>query len=465
MATDTSSGRGVALRTPPPVPAENPRGLRKAAWAGLIGTTLENYDFVIYGQASALVFGKVFFPNASPVVGMISSFATYAVGFAARPLGGLFFSRYGDRFGRKVVLLMTLFLMGTATLLIGFLPTYEQVGVLAPILLVVLRLLQGFGSGAEQAGGMVLLAETARRHQRGRYSSLVMVGAAAGAGLGALAFIGAQRLSDAALESWGWRAVFWSSILVTILAFVLRRHLDETPVFTELKAEHAQVKAPVRSVIRTGWKPLLRVFFINVGGNSHSYLYQTFMASYLTTVIGMPKRDIPPMLLVGAVFAMASAIVCGIATDKFGRRPVNRFILVCLTILPLPAFLMIQSANVWLVTLTMVLGFVFAVEGTVGSQTAWFPEMFGRQYRYTGVALGREFSSVLGGGVAPLLAASLLAWFSNAWWPIWAYMVLVGLISLLTAWFAPETRGRDLNKVEDADGEDWVFEDRMGKTA
>lgn len=450
---------------PPPTAIAPPNSLRKAAWAGLIGTTLENYDFVIYGTASALIFGKLFFPNVSPVVGVIASFSTYAVGFGARPVGGMFFSRYGDRLGRKFVLIATLLLMGTATLSIGFLPTYNRVGILAPILLLACRILQGLGAGAEQAGGMVLLAETASRNKRGRYSSLVMVGAAAGAGLGAIAWIFAQRLSDEALLSWGWRVIFWSSILVTILAMILRRTLNESPVFQELKQQHARPKTPITAVLRHGRKPLLRVFFINVGGNAHSYTYQVFIATYLVTVLKVDEHLIPPMLLVGALFAMVSAFTHGWLTDSFGRRIVNRFVLVTLTLLPVPAFLMLNTKSTPLIFLTITLGYIVAVQGTVGSQTAWFPEMFGNRYRYAGVAIGREFSSVFGGGVAPLICASLLGFFSKSWIPIAIYMMLIAGVSLAVAWSAPETRGRDMTKPEDADGDDWVFDDRQGRTA
>ena len=188
------------------------RNVRTAAWGGLIGTALEQYDFVIYGTATAIVFNRIFFPNAEPAIGVIAGFATYAVGFLARPLGGLFFSRYGDRLGRKFVLVATLFLTGISTFLIGALPSYQQVGLLAPSLLVLLRLLQGFGAGAEQAGGVVLLTEAAPQAQRGRYASLVFVGASAGTAPGAVAWILVQLLPDDQVLSWGWRLVFFSSV-------------------------------------------------------------------------------------------------------------------------------------------------------------------------------------------------------------------------------------------------------------
>ena len=209
--------------TLPPVDKQN---LRRAAWAGGIGTALENFDFTIYGTASAIIFGKIFFPNLDPTVGTIAAFGTLFVGFGARPLGGLFFSKYGDRLGRKFVMVATLFLMGTATFAVGLIPSYATVGIWAPIMLLMVRFLQGFGAGAEQASGIVLLTETAPKGKRGRYASLVFVGAAAGAAMAAVVWILVQRMSDEALLSYGWRLVFFSSIFVTIAAWIIRRKVE-----------------------------------------------------------------------------------------------------------------------------------------------------------------------------------------------------------------------------------------------
>ena len=253
-------------------PPADQQTVRRAAWAGLIGTALEQYDFVIYGTAAALVFNDLFFPDVSPAVGFIASFSTYAVGFAARPVGGLIFSHFGDRLGRKWVLVATLFLMGISTFAIGLLPTYGQVGLLAPILLVVLRILQGLGAGAEQAGGIVLLAETAAKGRRGRLSSLVFVGAAAGTALGAVIWILVQLWPEEAVMSWGWRIVFFSSVVVTIAAFVIRRRMSESPVFKALKTEGVveRQRAPISDVLRHGRLGVARVFFMNLGANAHS---------------------------------------------------------------------------------------------------------------------------------------------------------------------------------------------------
>ncbi|MHA6617011.1 MFS transporter [Pseudonocardia sp. DLS-67] len=429
------------------------RNLRTAAWGGLIGTALEQYDFVIYGTATAIIFNKIFFTQADPAIGVLAGFATYAVGFLARPLGGLFFSRYGDRLGRKFVLVATLFLMGISTFLIGALPTYEQVGALAPALLVVLRLLQGLGAGAEQAGGVVLLTEVAPRERRGRYASLVFVGASAGTALGAVIWILVQMLPPDQLLAWGWRVVFFSSAFVTIAAYVLRRRLRDAPVFEQAKRERAQEQrvevSPIKSVFTVGRRPFYRTLALNIGGHTQSYVFQVFMASYLIQTVGVDARLVPQALLVGALFGCLSAYVTGSLTDRFGRRPVIIAVAAFLVVFPAPAFLMLDTGNPALVVLVIVIGFIFAAYGTVGSQGAAFAELVGSRYRYAGVTLGREFSAVLGGGIAPLLAAVLVQ-VTAGWIGVAIYMSAIMLISLVTAIRMPETRGRDLRLEADA---------------
>ncbi|HTF54515.1 MAG TPA: MFS transporter [Pseudonocardia sp.] len=448
----------TARPEPPPGPTRgdqadrpaDPSAIRRAAWAGLIGTALEQYDFVIYGTASALIFSKLFFPNISPAAGILASFSAYAVGFAARPLGGLFFSHFGDRLGRKWVLVATLFLMGGSTLVIGLLPTYGQVGLLAPALLVACRFVQGFGAGAEQAGAATLLTETARRGRRGRLASLVMTGAALGTALGAVAWILVQLLPEPALMSWGWRLVFLSSLLVTIAAVVIRRKLYESPVFRELKEQHAEPRRPLGEVLRHGRKPTLLVLFMNLGVTAQSYTYQVFMASYLVTSVGVDKVFVPKVLLAGAICGGIGAIIFGMLSDRFGRKPIYTMIATALVILPAPSFILLDTRSPVAVVAVIVVGFILAGQGAVAVQMSWFPELFGNRYRYAGVALGREFSAALGGGVAPLICAALLSAFGGSWIPVAAYMTGIMVISLVATRLAPETLNRDLNVPEDA---------------
>ncbi|MEW2018245.1 MFS transporter [Rhodococcus sp. NPDC076796] len=428
----------------------DPTAVRRAAWAGLIGTTLEQYDFVIYGTASALIFNKLFFPNISPAAGIIASFSAYAVGFLARPLGGLFFSRYGDRLGRKWVLVATLMLMGGATMAIGLLPTFEQVGLLAPMLLVLCRFFQGFGAGAEQSGGATLLTETAEIGKRGRLAALVMTGAALGTALGAVAWILAQLLPEDQLMSWGWRMVFLSSIVVTVAAFIIRRKLNESPVFQELKAAQERPKAPVKEVFTNGKRPLFIVMFMTVGISAQSYTYQVFMASYMKNDIGVDATFIPKVLLIGAICGGIAAWGFGWLSDKVGRKPVYIGIVSLLVVLPIPTFMALNTGSHMLITLVMIIGFILACQGAVGVTMSYFPEMFGARYRYAGVTLGREFASVFGGGIAPLLCAALITAFSGSWVPVAVYMMIMAISVLVAASFAPETRDRDLTDPANA---------------
>ncbi|WP_159795231.1 MFS transporter [Puerhibacterium puerhi] len=449
----TATPTEARTRAPRPDAQPEPREVRRAAMAGLVGTALENYDFVLYGTASALVFSELFFPNISPAAGILASFSAYAVGFCARPLGGFFFSRYGDRIGRKWVLVATLFLMGVSTLAIGLLPTYHQAGLLAPALLVLCRFGQGFGAGAEQSGGATLLTETAPRGKRGRLASFVMVGAALGTVLGAGAWALVQLLPEDDLMSWGWRVVFLSSILVTASAYVFRRKLTDTPVFREAKEQRHTSSAPVREVFRNGRRPLLMVTFMTVGLSVQSYTYQVFMASYLKEDVAIDASAVPQILLVGAIFGGIGAFLFGRLSDRFGRRPVFIAIAAVLLVLPYPTFMALSSGNLALIYLVMIVGFMLACQGGVAVTMSYFPELFGSRYRYAGVTLGREFAAVLGGGFAPLLAAALVTAFSGSWLPVAVYMTLAMVLALVAALTAPETRDRDLTVPENATDE------------
>lgn len=429
----------------------DPKNVRRAALAGLIGTMLENYDFVIYGTASALVFGPLFFPEISPVAALMASFSAYAVGFAARPLGGFFFSHYGEKLGRKWVMVTTLFLMGGATFAIGCIPDFRSIGIFAPILLVLCRFLQGFGAGAEQSGGATLLTETAPLGHRGKLSSFVMVGAALGGVLGAGAWVLAQQLPEDMLMTWGWRAVFWSSLVVTIAAAIIRSKMAESPVFEELK-ETVDVtdQAPLKVVATHGRTSVLRVILMNWGVSTQSYMYQVFLIGYLAAVVGVSTTFIPPVQLVASIAAAFAAFATGWLSDRFGRRRMTLVLCGILVVTPFLVFPGLNSGSRVVIIAIIILGYMVAAQGVTGIHMSYLPELFGSRYRYSGVTLGREISAVIGGGIAPLLGSALLGLFMDSWIPVAIYMALTMLVSFIATLSAPETVNRDLTILTDA---------------
>jgi MFS family permease len=348
--------------------------------------------------------------------------------------------------------------MGGSTFAIGCLPTYATFGIGAPILLVTCRFLQGFGAGAEQSGGATLLTETVPLGKRGVLSSLVMVGAALGTVAGALAWTGVHQLPDGALESWGWRAIFWSSIVVTFAAYVIRRKLAESPVFVELRKKvDVEHRAPLHEVARHGLKNVIKVILMNLGASTQSYTYQVFMISYLITVVGLDAHSIPPLQLAASICAAVAALAAGYFSDRLGRRSITLFITGVLVVTPFLVFPGLNTGSPLLIAILLIFGYMLAAQGVTGVHMSFFPEMFGNRYRYAGVTLGREFSSIIGGGVAPVVCAALLAWSGNSWVPVALYMSLTMLVSFVTTYTVPETLDRDLNSPEDA-----VWPERRG---
>jgi MFS family permease len=422
--------------------------IKRAALAALVGTMLENFDFVIYGTASALVFGQVFFPSISKEAALIASFGAYAVGFVARPIGGLFFSHYGERLGRKWTLVATLLLMGGSTFAIGCLPTYASIGIWAPLLLVICRFSQGFGAGAEQAGGATLLTEMAPIGKRGRLASLVQVGAALGVIVGSLSWIGVRQFTSGPMDSW--RAVFLSSIVVTLTALIIRRTLSESPVFEELKKEvDVKNRAPLRGIARHGLGNVVKIVLMTWGVSTQSYTFQVFMMSYLVSVVGVEANFIPPLQLGASVFAGVAAYLAGYLSDKFGRRSLTLVLTGIMVVAPFLVFPGLNTKSPMLISAIIVFGYMVMVQGVPSIQMSFFPEIFGNRFRYAGVTLGREFASVIGGGVAPLICASLLAWMHNGWMLVAGYMAFTMLVSFIATWTIPETLDRDLNTPDD----------------
>lgn len=430
-----------------------PDQLRRATLASSVGSALEYYDFYIYGLASALIFGPLFFAPLGPDGALIASFATYGVGFAAGPFGGLIFGFIGDRFGRKMVLILTIALMGTASFAIGLLPTFEQAGMLGAVLLVTLRIIQGLGAGAEQAGATTLISEVAPRRRRGFFASLPFVGIQLGTLLGAGTFALIAMADTSVLQGWLWRVPFLASFILIIVAVFIRLKLKETPAFQELEKHKNVVKNPIGALWKHSKKNVLVGIGLRMGENGNSSIYSALLVSFMSMPAGVfaGNNSIGPVgLLIAAGFAAILVVTFGALSDRFGRVPVYRYGALFQAIIAVPAFYLVTLGNVTLVWIVMAVGIAIGVQSMLGPQCPLLPELFGSQYRFTGVAMSREISAVIAGGIAPLLGAVLLAATNHSWLVLAIYSLVLALISFVTTFFTPETVGRDLVSTEDA---------------
>lgn len=430
-----------------------PEQLRRATLASSVGSALEYYDFYIYGLASALIFGPLFFSPLGPDGALIASFATYGVGFAARPFGGLIFGYIGDRFGRKMVLILTIALMGTASFAIGLLPTFEQAGMLGAVLLVTLRIIQGLGAGAEQAGATTLISEVAPRRRRGFFASLPFVGIQLGTLLGAGTFALITMADKSVLQGWLWRVPFLASFILIVIAIFIRLKLKETPAFQELEKHKNVVKNPIGALWKHSKKNVLIGIGLRMGENGNSSIYSALLVSFMSIPAGVfaGNNSIGPVgLLIAAGFAAVMVVTFGALSDRYGRVPVYRYGALFQAIIAVPAFYLVTLGNVTLVWVVMAVGIAIGVQSMLGPQCPLLPELFGSQYRFTGVAMSREISAVLAGGLAPLLGALMLAATNHSWLVLAIYSLVLALISFVTTFFTPETAGRDLVSTEDA---------------
>ena len=434
----------------------DPVQLRRATLASSVGSALEYYDFYIYGLASALIFGELFFKPLGPAGATIAALGTYAVGFAARPIGGLVFGAMGDKIGRKVVLIITIALMGGSSMLIGMLPTYDSVGIWGAILLVALRVAQGLGAGAEQAGATVLISEFAPRKRRGFFAALPFVGIQVGTLLGAGTFALLAMASRDVLFGWLWRVPFLLGAVLIIVAVVIRMRLKESPAFEALEEAEAHREAPVKQsvgqAIATSKRNILIGIGLRMGENGNSSIYSALLLAY---VASLPAYKGQALLstwgaVVAALISVFTVVFFGALSDRVGRVQVYRWGAFFSMAFAFPAFWLLTLGQIWLVLVVMGVGIGIGVQGMLGPQCALLPELFGNQHRFTGVATAREFSAVLAGGIAPLAGASLLFVTGNAWWIIAIYSAVLSLISFLTTFVTPETKGRSLTDLNDA---------------
>ena len=418
---------------------------RRALTAAAVGSALEWYDFFIYGTAAALVFGDLFFPKLDPTVGTLAAFATFGVGFIARPFGGLVFGHLGDKLGRKPVLVITLLMVGGGTFLIGVLPTYETAGLVAPALLVLLRLVQGFGAGAEYGGAVILAVEFAPPGKRGIFGSWAPIGVTIGNLLAAGVFWMVSQLPKEALLAWGWRIPFLLSIVLVLVGFYIRAKVTETPVFQEAVKKRKPARSPVFEVFKRHPREMLVVIGARLGENGLGYLFPVFALSYLTKNLGVEKGTALTAIMTGHALSLITIPLFSALSDRIGRRPVYMGAAVFAGLWAFPFFALIDTKDPTLILVAMVPAIAIGVAGMFGPQAAYFAELFGARLRYSGFAIARELGSILAGGIVPFVSAWLVASMNGAPWGVAAYIIVVCVITVIALWFGPETYKVDLH--------------------
>lgn len=415
--------------------AHGTQPLRRIVVASVIGNALEWYDFFLYGTAAALVFAPLFFPaGTDPVLGTLGAFAGFAVGFVARPLGGVLFGHIGDRRGRRHALVITLSLMGIATFIMGLLPTYEQAGVLAPLALVLLRLVQGIASGGEWGGGVLMLSENAPPGKAGFYAAWSQLGVSGGFVLSAAAFYLVQQLPAADFMSWGWRVPFLASVVIFGVGLYIRRRLPESRAFSEAASTSAtgptQAHLPVMQVLREHPRAVLQAMGLRVAENGGAYIFLSFSMAY-ASFSGLATKVVLLGVMMAMVLEAFTILFWGWLSDRIGRKPVYAFGSVALIALAFPFFWLFDTHDPALVYLALVLGLPVSHGAMIGTQPALMSELFPTEVRYTGLALGHEIASIFAGGFAPLIATGLFASVHSPW-PVSVMLMLFGGLTCLT---------------------------------
>jgi metabolite-proton symporter len=426
------------------------RSIVKVVFASLVGTAVEWYDFFLYGSAAALVFGTLFFPDADPVNATLLAFGTYAVGFAARPLGGIVFGHFGDRVGRKKMLIVALMMMGVATFAIGLLPTYASIGVMAPILLLVCRLAQGFAIGGEWGGAVLMAAEHGDEGRRGYWASWPQAGVPLGNLLATgVLFVLAAVQTDADFEAWGWRIPFLLSAVLVLIGLYVRLQLEESPVYQEAQAEIAEKKQqdshmPLLEVVRTYPKEVLIAMGMRMAENISYYIFTVVVITYVTTYLDADKDLILKMLLIGAAIQFFMIPALGALSDRVGRRPLYLTGAVGVGVWSFFFFDLVDSQSSGQVLLAVVVALFFH-SLMYAPQAAFFSELFGTSVRYTGASVGYQLASIFAGALAPIIALKLLGDVADKnTTAVALYVCAASVISIIAVVYAKETKSSSL---------------------
>lgn len=412
--------------------------IKRATQASVIGSVVEWYDFYLYGTAAALIFNKLFFPNFDPLSGTLLAFSTYAIGFFVRPIGGIIFGRLGDKVGRKRVLVITLLMMGLSTTAIGLLPTYGVLGIGAPLLLLLLRMVQGIAAGAEFTGAILLIGEFSPRNRRGYFTSLPGAGISVGILMSAGIFALFTMLPTEQFNSWGWRIPFLLSALVVVIGVIVRRAVPETPEFVKLLASEKASRTPISDLLRVQPRELALAFGMRIAENGSAYILQVFVLTYLVTFVKVAPSIGLTATLAAAGVSVVAIPLWGMLADKIGARWVYFIGAASFAILPFPYFAMLNTGNTSLIIAAVVISVLFSYCALVGSQPSLFISLFKPQNRFSGISLAREFSAPVAGGLAPLIAAALLAAGGGSAWLVAIYVTCLGAISAVCVLLLPK---------------------------
>lgn len=430
-------------------PGKHRWAIVEAVVASTIGTTIEWYDFFLYGTAAALVFPRLFFPSFDPFVGQILAFTTFSVGFIARPLGGVVFGYLGDRVGRKSTLVATLLLMGVSTVLIGLVPTYDRIGVAAPLLLALLRFVQGIGVGGEWGGAVLLALEYGHQGRRGFVASWPQAGVPLGllASTGVLAWF-ESVLSEADFLSWGWRVPFYLSGLLIAVGLLIRVRLVETPLFVQLAASNQVSAAPVRETLQKHWREVLLAAGSRLTENACFYLFTVYLLAYGQEVLGVEKGILLLAVNLAAGVEVVAMPLFGLLSDRTSRK--GAYVVGCLFLIGFawPYYALLHTRDPVGIIAATVIAMTFGHALLYSMQASLIPELFGTRLRYTGASIGYQFAAPVAGGLAPLIAATLVETFPGQYWPLALYIVLMSLASLGCVLLLAETSRKDLRGID-----------------
>jgi metabolite-proton symporter len=432
-------------------PPQPKKSFTKVVIASLIGTTIEWYDFFLYGSAAALVFNKLFFPTANPLNGTLLAFTTYAIGFLARPLGGLVFGHFGDKVGRKKLLVLSLVLMGGATFAMGLLPTYAAIGVGAPLLLTLLRLVQGFALGGEWGGAVLIVSEHGSAERRGFWASWPQAGVPMGNLLATavLAVLAAVQ-TDEAFLSWGWRVPFLLSGVLVLIGLWIRLSVSESPVFLEAQAKveagKLKEKPPIVAVVRDHWREVLIAMGARMAENVSYYVITAFILVYITSELGMPRSAGLNAVLIASFVHLVTIPLWGALSDRIGRRTTYLIGTVGIGVWMFVFFALLDTKSFFPMTLAVTVG-LFLHGAMYGPQAAFFSELFGTKVRYSGASIGYQLASIAAGAVAPLIATALLAAYDSSF-PIVLYVLGMCVLTVIAVVVAKETKGSSLNRTD-----------------